>query len=100
MSDALHIEDSPTHRTTYDELTMLQQEALLEGIRERRLAALRVWKDLTDKKEAVRNEKLREKASKLASKIEKKLAAAEKAILDVEASFKAVKAVLIELEGE
>lgn len=100
MSDTLQIEDTPTHRTTYDELTMQQQEALLESIRERRLAALRVWQELTDKKEAARHEKLREKASKLAAKIEKKLAAAEKAIQDVEASFKAVKGILIELETE
>lgn len=100
MSDALSIEDSPTHRTTYDELTMQQQEILLEGIRERRLAALKVWQELSDRKEQVRHEKLREKAGKLAAKIEKKLAAAEKAIQDVEASFKAVKGILIEMESE
>lgn len=96
MSD-LAIVDSPTKRTRYEQLTPFAQEVLLDNIRERRLAALRVYEELLAKKAEAKEEKLAVKAGKLAVRIAKKLETAEKAIEAVETMMRDAKAMTLEL---
>lgn len=98
MSD--FIIDTPTERTTFDVMAYHQQEALLEAIRERRLAALRVYEDLMAKKLAATNEKLVVKADKLLVKIAKKLETITKALDDIDALRREVSAMGMQLENE
>ena len=94
------IQDSPTDRKRFHQLTYAEQEALLEGIRERRLEALRTYQLLQDRKKEARDQKLAVKAGKLADRMNKKADAIEKGMQELEAMVKEVRSVMILLAGE
>lgn len=100
MSDVSPIVDEPTHRVQLTELSIAQQEVFLEGIRERRLNALRVYEQVQAAKKQARDEKLAVKAGKLISRMEKRVIALDKSITDLEALLKDAKAMLILLGGD
>lgn len=101
MSDnTATIEDTPTERTRFDQLSFDQQAVLLDQIRERRLASLFVYQELQAKKEETANEKLAVKANKLLAKIDKRLQAASKAIDEIDAMRKEIMSMNMQLENE
>ncbi len=99
-SAVVEIDDEPTERTRFDQLVYDKQQALLESIRERRLATLRVYEDLVAKKQASANEKLVLKAGKLQVRIKKKLDAATKALDEIDAMSRDISAMKLQLENE
>jgi hypothetical protein len=96
---SLVLADQPTERSVYEDLTIEQQEAFLDGIRERRLASLKVYEELQAAKAQVRNEKLSAKAERLSKKVGKQLEAALKAITAVEQCHREIRAIKIEMES-
>jgi hypothetical protein len=92
--------DSPTERTVFESMSIEQQEAYLESIRERRLASLKVYEELQATKKAAANEKMSAKIDRLAKKMSKQLEAVEKAMLAVEACHRDVRAIRILMETE
>ncbi len=98
MPDLVDIQDEPTERFTLDMLTVPQQEALLEQIRQRRLEPLRIYEELQAKKKLVKDDKLLIKIGKTSAKLQKKMDAAEKATQEAEALIREVKGLLIEME--
>lgn len=92
--------DTPTHRTLFTEMDLPAREAMLEAIRDRRLAPLRVYEELQAKRKEVKDEKLAAKAKRLSEKMAKKLMAAAQAVDEAEELIKQVKAIQIEMECE
>lgn len=91
------ITDLPTKRLELHELAPEQQELLLEQIRERRLAPLRVYEELVSKKKEVNDEKLRAKADRLAGRIAKQIEVADAAYDKAHAMIRDAKAILLEI---
>lgn len=69
--DLVSIQDTPTHRTRFHEMTEEQQIAYLDSIRDKRLAALRIYEAHKAEKKAVLDQKLSIKAGKLLQRMSK-----------------------------
>jgi phosphosulfolactate synthase (CoM biosynthesis protein A) len=93
------IVDTPTERTRFQETTLLEQEAFLEGIRERRLKALQVYQELQAEKQRVRDINLSVKAGKILLRMEAKATAIEKHISDYEKMMKDARSMMILIGG-
>lgn len=77
--------DTAMRRQLFVEMTTAQQDAFLDGIRTRRLAGRAEYERVQAAKEAIRDERLREQATKELRMMEKELIALDKALAKVEA---------------
>lgn len=72
--------DTAMHRQLFIEMPPAQQEAWLDGIRERRLKAVAAYKELQAAKQKAKDERLAAKAEQTLAMLQKEIAAVEKAI--------------------
>lgn len=93
----MEIEDTPTHRTTFDELSLDTKMLYLEQIRDRRLEARRVYDELMSARKAVKDEKLLAKVDRLAKKISTRIDKIDKMVEECESMYREVKAIHLEI---
>lgn len=91
--------DTPTHRTEYQELTNDTQLAMLEGIRTRRLEAVRVYEELVLLRNIKTEDKLRLKTERLLKKLHRAITAADKALAIGEGIYRDVKGHIMEVSS-
>ena len=75
----LHVKDTPFDRQLFINMNAAEQEAFLEGLRERRLTSLRKYEELTEAKKLAKDAKTREQLDKMSDKLEKQIEKLEKA---------------------
>lgn len=95
---AEHLHDSPLHRIVITEMTAEQVDAHLNGIRERRLKPIRIYKEAMELKKQLLASKLTAKLDKTLKMFEKELAQDEKYIKKLEKRATMIRAILLELE--
>lgn len=92
--------DTAMHRQLFVEMTVPQQEAYLDGIRERRLRSVQVYEQLQQAKRAVKDEATRAKLQKQCNMMDKEIIALNKALEKVEARAVTVTALQQMLNAE
>lgn len=97
---ATEIIDNPIERKNITQLTTDQLEAFLDGIRERRLDPVRLYKEALAQKKEVSDMKAKEKLDKQLAMLEKEIASLDKAIEKVEKRVNNVRALRLELNLE
>lgn len=80
----MSVADTGMHRVLFVEMNSTQQEAWLNGIRERRLKAVEAYKQLQAAKQKAKDDKLASKAEATLAMLTKEIAALEKALEKVE----------------
>ena len=93
-------DDTPMHRVPFVGMTTADQDAFLEGIRTRRLAAVAAYQALQQAKRAARDERLAARADNELRMMEKELAALDKALEKVEARRAKLTAIKLLVEQE
>lgn len=93
------IVDTPTERTKFNDVTLAEQEAFLESIRERRLKVIQAYQDLEAERQRVRDVNLMAKAGKVLVRMKAKEVMLEKQIADYEKLMKDAKSMLILIGG-
>lgn len=88
----------PIKLETIDQMTDEEIDARLVGIRERRLAPVKAYEELTLMKAAARRENLEEQLNKQLAMFEKELERADKAIDKIEQRSTKLRAIRLEIE--
>jgi hypothetical protein len=87
------------HRKLFIELTPEQQEQFLQGIRERRLESVRKYEETQAKKAAIKDARVRAMVDQQSARLEKELAALEKALHKVEVRVNTIAALCNQTGG-
>ena len=73
------MKDTPFSRQLFIDMTVAEQDAFLNGVRERRLTSLRKHEEMQRAKKLAKDEATRAKIDKLSERFEKQLAVVNKA---------------------
>lgn len=72
--------DTPFHRRLFSELTLAEQEAFLDGLRERRLASVRAFEQMQEIKQRAKDEQTRAQIDKELRMMDKELSTLARAM--------------------
>ena len=90
--------DTPIRLASLTEMTPLERETLLEEIRERRLAPVHIYEQLSTMKAEARKEQLEQQWSKALEMFKKDLKSVDKVMERLEARSRKLRAMEMEIE--
>lgn len=92
------MKDNPLHRIEIREMTVPQLDLFLEGIREQRLAPLRIYKEAQALKKRLLDERLIAKLDKHIKMMGKEIEAFDKVLAKLEKRVINIKAIKVEID--
>ena len=90
--------DTPTHRSTIDELSLDTVETLLVAIRERRLRALHAHDEAVRMKQNAKSNRMKARIEVEIARLSRQLLSVDKLLTKIESRYTTIRAFQLELE--